>query len=89
MAIEQWKRHPGGGGLAVNPIVGFETAAMADGMAGMVRLEFALDPTMKRTDAVQLVATAKQIEDLILALRNLADNLAFNVSADVPPGRLS
>jgi len=35
------------------------------------------------------VATAKQLEDLILALRDLADNLAVNVAADKPAGRLS
>lgn len=88
MALTDWKRHPGGG-LAVNPIVGFETAAMTDGMAGMIRLEFALDPSMQRSDAVQLVATAKQLEDLILALRDLADNLAVNVASDRPAGKLS
>lgn len=88
MALEDWKRHPGGG-LAINPIVGFETAAMTDGMAGMLRLEFALDPTMRRSEAVQLVATAKQLDDLISALQNLADNLAINATAGKPAGKLS
>ncbi|WP_020186538.1 hypothetical protein [Methylopila sp. 73B] len=88
MALKDWKRHPGGG-LAINPIVGYETAAMTDGMAGMLRIEFALDPTMRNSEAVQLVATAKQLEDLILALRDLADNLAVDVSSDKPAGRLS
>ncbi|GBD47837.1 hypothetical protein [Methylopila sp. Yamaguchi] len=88
MALKDWKRHPGGG-LAINPIVGYETAAMTDGMAGMLRIEFALDPTMRKSEAVQLVATPKQLEDLILALRDLADNLAVNAGADKPSGPLS
>jgi hypothetical protein len=88
VALKDWKRHPGGG-LAINPIVGYETAAMTDGAAGMLRVEFALDPTMQKSDAVQLVATARQLEDLILALRDLADNLAVNVASDRPPGKLS
>lgn len=88
MSLKDWKRHPGGG-LAINPIVGFETAAMTDGMAGMIRLEYALDPAMTTSDAVQIVATAKQLEDLILALRDLADNLAVAVSSDRPAGALS
>ncbi|HEY0292373.1 MAG TPA: hypothetical protein VGC51_08550 [Hansschlegelia sp.] len=88
MALKDWKRHPGGG-LAINPIVGYETAAMTDGMAGMLRIEFALDPTMRTSDAVQLVATARQLEDLILVLRDLADNLAVTVATDKPTGKLS
>lgn len=88
MALNDWKRHASGG-LAINPIVGFETAAMTDGAAGMIRLEFALDPSMRTSDAVQLVATAKQLEDLILALRDLADNLSVSVSSGRPEGMLS
>ncbi|GLK79707.1 MULTISPECIES: hypothetical protein [Methylopila] len=88
MALNDWKKHPGGG-LAINPIVGYETAAMVDGMAGMIRLEFALDPTMQRSDAVQLVATPKQLEDLILALRDLADNLNVSQAVGRPAGKLS
>ena len=88
MALSDWKRHAGGG-LAINPIVGYETAAMTDGAAGMLRIEFALDPTMRTSDAVQLVATAKQLEDLISVLRDLVDNLGVQLTSDRPAGKLS
>lgn len=88
VALNDWKKHPEGG-LAINPITGYETAAMLDGKAGMIRIEFALDPTMLRNDAVQLVATPKQLEDLILSLRDLADQLGLNAGSDRPTGMLS
>lgn len=61
---------------------------MKDGMTGMVRLEFAQDPQMLRSEAVQLVATAKELEELVLAPRHFIDNLGFDATTGQPMGEL-
>ena len=85
---DDWKKHPDGN-LSLQPLVGFGTAAMATGMAGMVRLEYALDPARETHDAVQLVLTSDQAIELSDALRELADQIVQNLNADRPAGKPS
>ena len=81
---DDWKKAPNGD-LMMNPLMGFDTAAMPEGMAGFLRLSFALDASM-RTDTVQIVLTEKQARELGSSILELADRLAASLAADKPAG---
>ena len=75
MSTDAWKKHPDGS-FAVNPTTGWSTATFMKGMAGGLRLEYALDPSLTKRDAVQLILTAAQVTELRKALQVIRPQFA-------------
>jgi len=60
-APKGWDTNPSGG-LAVNPLVGWDLIGTTDGVNAVVRLEFATSETERR--AVQLIIAAPAFREL-------------------------
>jgi hypothetical protein len=74
MSLADWDKHPNGD-IKVFPLTGLSTATFMNGMSGGLRLEFALEPTLKDIAAVQLVLTPVQIEGLLAALARMRERM--------------
>jgi hypothetical protein len=85
MSFSGWDKHPNGD-LVVYPVVGWNTATAMKGMAGVVRLEYSTDPSMKQQAAAQLILTMPQVRELSGTLAKLADTLESQLAADKPVG---
>jgi hypothetical protein len=85
MNFRDWDKRPNGD-LVVYPVIGWSTVTAMKGMAGVVRLEYSTDPSMKQQAAAQLILTMPQVRELSEALANLADTLEKQLAADQPIG---
>jgi len=74
MSEQQWDCNPDGS-VAVLPGTGWSAISLIDGTLGGVRLEFAIDRTMKTLAANQLVFTAPQLRAFIQDMTALAEAL--------------
>lgn len=72
------------GGLAVNPLVGWDLIGTADGMNAVLRLEFAISETERQ--AVQLIVATPTFRELAETFIRFAGKLEAAVAADKPMG---
>ncbi len=79
-----WKTNEDGS-FAVNPVVGWSSATFMNGMAGGLRLEYALNFELTRTDAVQLVMTPAQVRELSGVLLEMANRMDEQIAAEKKP----
>jgi hypothetical protein len=62
------------GTISVNPLTGWALVSFAN-MMGILRIEFATDPSFKEINFVQLAVTPEQIRDLGNTLIRKADEI--------------
>ena len=78
-APKGWDTNPSGG-LAVNPLVGWDLIGTTDGVNAVVRLEFATTETERR--AVQLIIAAPAFRELAETFVRFADKLEATKAGD-------
>lgn len=88
MGIAHWDKGDDGN-IICNPLTGVECAPMINGMVGLVRIEYLVDPQTERRSAVQLAITVNEVTRLIAKLQALESQLRANLAADKPLGKVS
>jgi len=78
-APKGWDTNPSGG-LAVNPLVGWDLIGTTDGVNAVVRLEFATSEIGRK--AVQLIIAAPAFRELAETFVRFADKLEVARGAD-------
>jgi len=84
---DDWDKWPNGD-IAVHPVTRWHTAIFMQGKAGALRLEYALDQTLKQFGATQLVLTSALLRELAGVLVTLA-NAMDEVAKETPKKRLN
>ncbi|MDV7142350.1 hypothetical protein R3X27_06615 [Tropicimonas sp. TH_r6] len=74
MADKDWEGHPLGG-VSVFPVTGIKTGTAMEGKAGVVRIEYGTEPSLKKRVAKQFLLNASQVRGLSERLAELADRL--------------
>jgi len=82
-APKGWNTNPSGG-LAVNPLIGWDPIGTTDGMNAVLRLEFATE--QKERQAVQIIMTTPAFRELAETLVRFADKLEAAIVAEKPKG---
>lgn len=83
MAKKDWDEHPLGG-TSVFPVTGIRTGTALGGKAGVIRVEYGTEPSLKKRKAQQFMLTAQQARALSQTLSELADRLEKAGSEDGP-----
>ncbi|RYH08629.1 hypothetical protein [Tropicimonas sp. IMCC6043] len=81
MAQKDWDAHPLGD-IAVFPVTGFRTGTALKGRAGVLRIEYGTEPTLRKRKAQQFLLTPDQLRRLGQRLEDLADRLESPGSTD-------
>lgn len=88
MPPKDWTKHPNGQ-VQVFPVTGWKTATTMGGKAGVLRIEFGLEPTLKKRDSRQLIMQAGQARALSETLAKLADRLEAKAAQSEPDGPIN
>ena len=74
MADKDWDGHPVGG-VSVFPVTGIKMGTAMKGKAGILRVEYGTEPTLRKRDAKQFLMNPGQLRELSKRLAKLADRL--------------
>ncbi|MGF7158638.1 hypothetical protein FHS85_000248 [Rhodoligotrophos appendicifer] len=85
MAWRGWETLPNGN-IKVVPVVGWDIASFSQGVAGGLKLVYALDLQGGQRSALQCVLTAEQARELGKTLNILADKMEADVAANRDDG---
>ena len=72
------------GGLAVNPLVGWDLIGTTDGVNAILRIEFASE--QQKREAIQLIIATPVFRELAETFVRFADKLEATMVADKPKG---
>lgn len=84
MSFDEWKKRPDGS-IAVQPVTGWSTATFLKGMAGGLRIEYALNFELTQKDSVQLVMQPAQVRELAEVLFNMARRMDEQIAQEPRP----
>jgi hypothetical protein len=82
-APKGWDTNPSGG-LAVNPLIGWDLIGTTDGMNAVLRLEFAGE--QKEQEAVQIIIATSAFRELAETFVRFADKLEAAIASGKAKG---
>ena len=71
---DEWDAHPLGG-ASVFPVTNIRTTTAMQGTAGVIRVEYGVEPTLQKRKAQQYLLSPQQVRAFSKALEALADKL--------------
>ena len=83
--LSEWDKDKTGA-LVARALVGWGTVGATDGNSGVLRLEYATDPTLKERAAIQLFISTPRVRELAEGLTRLAEYLESALAADKSQG---